>query len=138
MVVTGTAAAGLLVGRLLFGLVFVFQGVNHFQNVDYMSGYAESKGIPAARLLTVVSGVMLVLGGLAVAAGAYATLGAAAIAVFLLVATPLMHDFWAVPEDQAEGEMTHFLKNLELLGAALVVLAISTVEWQYALGVGLF
>ncbi|WP_232688237.1 DoxX family protein [Halobacterium zhouii] len=135
---TGTAAAGLLVGRLLFGLVFVFQGVNHFQNVDYMSGYAESKGIPAARLLTVVSGVMLVLGGLAVAAGAYATLGAAAIAVFLLVATPLMHDFWAVPEDQAEGEMTHFLKNLELLGAALVVLAISTVEWQYALGVGLF
>lgn len=135
---TGTEAVFLLVGRLLFGLVFAFQGVNHFQNVNYMAGYAESKGVPAARLLTVVSGVMLVLGGLAVAVGAYPTLGAGAIAVFLLVTTPLMHGFWAVPEDQAEGEMTHFLKNLELLGAALVILAISGMEWEYALGVGLF
>ena len=138
MAVTGTAAVVLLAGRLLFGLVFAFQGLNHFQNVDYMSGYAESKGVPAARLMTLVSGGILVLGGLAIAAGAYPTLGAGAIAVFLLVTTPMIHNFWAVPEDQAEGEMTHFLKNLELLGAALAFLAISGMGWEYAVGVGLF
>jgi uncharacterized membrane protein YphA (DoxX/SURF4 family) len=138
MVVSGTAAVVLLTGRLLFGLVFAFQGVNHFQNVDYMTGYAESKGVPAARLLTVTSGVMLLVGGLAIAAGAYPTLGVGAIAVFLVATTPILHDFWTVPEEQAESEMTHFLKNLELLGAALAFLAISGMEWEYAVGVGLF
>lgn len=135
---TGTAAVVLLVGRLLFGLVFAFQGLNHFTGVDGMAGYAESKGVPAARFMVVASGAMLVLGGLAIAAGAYPTLGAGAIAVFLLVTTPVMHDFWAVPDEQTQEQMTHFLKNVELFGAALAFLAISGMGWGYALGVGLF
>ncbi len=46
-----------------------------------------------------------------------------------------MHDFWAVPEDTQQGEMTRFLKNVELLGASLIVLVIAGVG--YALNIGL-
>jgi putative oxidoreductase len=136
--ITGSAGAFLLVGRVLFGGLIAFQGVNHFMNVDQLTGYADAKGVPAPRVGVVASGVMLILGGLSILAGAYATIGAGMVAVFLLVTSPAIHDFWAASEEQAQSEMTDFIKNGELLGAALTFLAISGMEWGYAVGVGLF
>jgi hypothetical protein len=60
------------------------------------------------------------------------------VATFFLVVTPAMHDFWAVPEDEQEEQLTNFLKNTELLGAALVFLALGDLAWGFALGMGLF
>lgn len=138
MAITGSAGAFLLVGRVLFGGLIAFQGVNHFMNVDQLTGYADAKGVPAPRVGVVASGVMLILGGLSILAGVYATIGAGMVAVFLLVTSPAIHDFWAASEEQAQSEMTDFIKNGELLGAALTFLAISGMEWGYAVGVGLF
>ena len=133
----GSAGLAFLVARVLFGAVLAFMGLNHFMNVDQMAGYAEAKGIPAGRLSVVFSGGMLVFGGLGIAAGVYPALAAGAIALFLIVSTPTMHDFWAVPEDQQQSEMTDFLKNVALLGGALVFLALSGSAWPYAVGIGL-
>ncbi|KAB1188538.1 MULTISPECIES: DoxX family protein [Haloferax] len=127
-----------LVARVLFGAFIAFMGLNHFMNVDQMSGYAEMKGLPAPRLGVVFSGGMLVFGGVGIAAGVFPALAAGAVALFLLVSTPLFHDFWAVPEDQQQSEMTNFLKNVVMFGGSLVFLALSTVSWSYAVGVGLF
>lgn len=138
MAITGTAAVFLLVGRVLFGGLIAFQGVNHFTNVDQLTGYADAKGVPAPRVGVVASGVMLILGGLSILAGAYATIGAGMVAVFLVVTSPAIHDFWAASEEEAQSEMTDFIKNGELLGAALTFLAISGTKWEYAVGVGLF
>ena len=59
----GLGAIALLVGRILFGGVLAFQGLNHFLNLDEMAGYAEFKGIPAPRAGVVISGLVLLLGG---------------------------------------------------------------------------
>lgn len=133
----GLGAIGFLVARILFGGLFAFQGLNHFQNADAMSGYAQSKGVPAARANVLLSGAMLILGGLGIVLGVFTAIAAGAVAVFLLITTPMMHNFWAVPEDQQQAEMTNFIKNVELLGAALVFLALSSETWAYAVGVGL-
>ena len=130
----GLGAIGFLVARVLFGGLLAFQGLNHFQNADAMSGYAQSKGVPAARTSVLFSGGMLIFGGLGIVLGVFPAIAAGAIAVFLLVTTPMMHDFWAVPEDQQQGEMTSFIKNVELLGASVVFLALSGQSWAYALG----
>ncbi|WP_280536998.1 DoxX family membrane protein [Halopenitus sp. POP-27] len=127
-----------LIARLVFGGVLAFTGINHFLDVEGMAGYAEMKGVPLPTFSVIASGVLLVFGGLGIAAGALPALAAGALAVFLLVATPMMHDFWAVPEDQQESEMTSFLKNAGLFAAALAFLALATIEWPYAIGVGLF
>ena len=133
----GLSAAGevaFLVGRVLFGVVLAFTGLNHFLDADAMTGYAESKGVPAARLSVLVSGGMLVVGGLLVAAGLFPLVGAGALATFLLVATPKMHDFWNVDDpQQKQSEMTDFLKNVALLGTALALLALAGEPWPYAL-----
>ncbi|RBI58381.1 quinol oxidase [halophilic archaeon] len=133
----GLGAIGFLVARVLFGGLLAFQGLNHFQNADAMSGYAQSKGVPAARASVLLSGGMLIFGGLGIVLGAFPALAAGAVAVFLLVTTPMMHNFWAVPEDQQQAEMTNFIKNVELLGASVVFLVLSSESWAYALNVGI-
>jgi putative oxidoreductase len=134
MSVTGTAAVGLLVGRVLFGGVLAFMGLNHFLNLDEMAGYAEFKGLPAPTFSVVASGVVLVAGGLALVAGALPVVGALALAGFLLVSGLTMHNFWAVPEEDQQDEMTGFLKNAALAGGAIAFAAVGTLSWEYSLG----
>lgn len=128
----------LLAGRLLFGGVLAFMGLNHFLQADAMAGYAESQGVPAPRLSVLVSGLLLVLGGLSLVLGAYPVLGALAVLAFLVVSTPTMHAFWAVGDpEQKQAEMTQFLKNVALAGGALVLFAIGAAAWPLALNLGL-
>lgn len=131
---TGLAAVLLLVGRILFGGLLAFQGLNHFQNVEAMTGYAQAKGLPAPKLGVLASGGLLVTAGLALVLGVYPGIAAGAVAVFLLASAVIFHDFWAVPEDQAQDEMVQFLKNVELAGGALIFLAISSEAWAYTVG----
>ncbi|MFB6140965.1 MAG: DoxX family membrane protein [Halosimplex sp.] len=134
-----SAAGGVvfLLARLLFGGVLAFMGFNHFTDVEQLAGYAEMKGLPAPSFAVIASGVVLVLGGLGVALGVAPVLAAGALAVFLLVSAVAMHDFWAVPAEQTQDEMTQFLKNVSLAGGALALLAIGGQAWPYAVGIGL-
>lgn len=132
------AAELFLVARILFGGTLAFTGLNHFLDLESMTGYAEMKGLPAPKASVALSGLALVFGGVGVILGVFPALAGAALAVFLLVATPTMHDFWAAPEEQRQTELTQFLKNVGLLGASLAVIGISALEWPYAVGLGFF
>jgi uncharacterized membrane protein YphA (DoxX/SURF4 family) len=134
---TGLAALLLLGGRVLFGGLLVFQGLNHFTNTEAMTGYAQAKGLPAPGFGVVASGVLLVAGGLAIVLGIYPAIAAGAVTLFLLASAVVFHDFWAVPEEQAQDEMVQFQKNVQLAGATLVILAISNQTWAYTVGIGL-
>lgn len=128
----------LLAGRLLFGGLLAFMGLNHFLDVEGMAGYAASKGIPAPRLGVVVSGMLLSLGGLSLALGVYPLVGALLVVVFFAVTTPTMHAFWRVDDPEArQSEMNDFLKNAALAGGALVLLGLGAASWPYSLAPGL-
>lgn len=94
----------LLIGRIIFGGFFAFNGLNHFMNLGMMSGYAESKGTPAPKVAVAGSGILLLAGGLSVALGVLPVLGLILIVVFLLPVSFVMHDFWAVPEEEKMNE----------------------------------
>ena len=132
----GTAGIFFLLARLAFGPTLAFMGLNHFQNAETMVGYAQHKGLPAPKLAVLGSGGMLLFGGLGVAAGAFPVLAAGALTLFFVVATPKMHDFWNAEDTQ--GEMTHFLKNVALLGGSLAFLALGGADWPLAANIGLF
>lgn len=138
MAITGIEGVILLIGRILFGGVIAFTGVNHFLQTDQMTGYAEHKGLPAPKAGVLGSGAVLILGGLSIAAGIFPALGGLAVAVFLIIAALMFHDFWAVPEDQQQTEMTQFLKNVALAGGALIIAAVGAENWAYSLNLGLF
>lgn len=134
---TGVGAVLLLVGRVLFGGFLAFAGLNHFLNAEEMSQYAAAKGVPAPGFGVIASGSMLVLGGLGILLGAYPVIAAGMVATFFVVVTPMMHDFWAAPEEERMTETTQFLKNVALLGTALGFLAVSGTAWPLAVGIGL-
>lgn len=121
-----------LLGRVLFGGYFMLAGLNHFMHLKMMSGYAASKKVPMPTLAVIVSGLLLFLGGLWVATGMYVELGVAELALFFVVVTPVMHDFWNDKDPMVKmGNMVNFQKNVALLGAALMLLQIS--DWGWAL-----
>lgn len=115
----------LIIGRVLFALLFINSGLAHFTKREAMSGYAQFKKVPAAKLMVLVTGFIILLGGLFVALGIYADLGALLIAIFLIPTALMMHNFWTIQDAQAkQGEMINFFKNLALAGAALVIFAL--------------
>jgi len=135
---TAGAAELFLLGRVLFGGVLAFTGLNHFMNADGMIPYAEAKGLPAPAASVYGSGGLLVVSGGLLVVGAYPVLAAGALAVFLLASAVTMHNFWAVPEDQQQTEMTQFLKNVAMAGGAFAMLTLAGTAWPYSVGLGLF
>ncbi|HEX6971030.1 MAG TPA: DoxX family protein [Limnochordia bacterium] len=119
-----------LVGRILFSIVFLLSGINHLTSVQNLSGYAQSKGVPAPKFWVVITGILLLLGGLSVLFGYQVQIGALILFIFLILAALIMHRFWGLSDKQAaQGEMVQFFKDLALAGAALFL---------YAYGPGLY
>ena len=115
----------LIIGRVLFALLFISSGVNHFAQNSAMTAYAQYKKIPMAKISVYVSGLMLVLGGIYIALGFYADLGALLIAIFLIPTAFLMHAFWKENDATAKAnERIAFFKDLSLAGAALIIFAL--------------
>lgn len=124
----------LLIGRILFGGFFLMNGLNHFIKFGMLKGYAASKGVPGAGLAVVVTGLLILLGGAGMLLGAYIQWAAAALVIFLVLVSFKMHNFWSVSDPQMRmAEMVNFTKNMALLGAALMLLAIPQ-PWPYSMG----
>jgi putative oxidoreductase len=109
-----------LVGRVLFALIFVMSSFGHFSKQTI--AYAASQGVPLASIAVPFSGVLALLGGLSVAFGYRAKIGAVLIALFLVPVSLMMHKFWGVSDPMAaQIQMIMFMKNVSILGGALLI-----------------
>jgi uncharacterized membrane protein YphA (DoxX/SURF4 family) len=113
-----------LIGRVLFAVLFLTSTVGHFTQTDAMAGYARSKGVPMAKAAVLGSGVLFGLGGLSVLLGIWADLGSLLLVIALLPTAVVMHRFWQETDPQIkQSETTQFAKDLALAGAALMLFA---------------
>ena len=100
-------------------------GINHFSKLEAMTGYAQFKKLPAAKLGVLISGLMLVIGGISIILGYFADLGALLLAIFLVLAAVIFHNFWKETDATAkQNEMLGFMKDIALAGAALILFAL--------------
>lgn len=127
-----------LLGRVLFGMIFVMNGVTgHFMRHAQLTEYAAAKGVPLAGVMVIITGVMILLGGLSVILGYKPKIGLWLLVAFLIPTALIMHNFWAVGAEQQMAEMSHFLKDSALGGAALMMIFFATDEpWPLSLGGG--
>lgn len=112
-------------GRLLFGGYWLMNAWNHFSNAEGMAGYAASKGVPMPKLAVLGTGTLLAIGGLGMLSGLYVKWAVLALALFLAPVAAMMHQFWK--ETDPNAQMTQkilFMRNMALLGASLMMLAI--------------
>jgi uncharacterized membrane protein YphA (DoxX/SURF4 family) len=122
-----------LAGRILFGFFHLSSAVNHFKSLDSYAQYAASKKVPAPKLAIIGSGLLLLAGGLSILLGFRPPIGVAALVLFYAGVTPVMHNFWAAAPDQKQHELINFMKNVALLGATLMFVAIPQ-PWAFSLG----
>ena len=121
-------------GRILFSMIFIVMGVMHFMKLDDVSAMAASKGVPAAKPATVVGGLMILVGGVFVLLGWHRFIGAGLIAIFLLFSATLAHQFWKESDPVVKmNETAHFMKDLALAGAALLIAFYSSFSWPVTL-----
>jgi putative oxidoreductase len=109
------------VGRTLYAAIFLLAGPGHF--TQPIIGYAASQGVPLAGILVPLSGVIALLGGLSILLGYRVRIGASLLILFLVPVTLALHNFWAVPDPMmAQMQQAMFMKNLSMLGGALLIL----------------
>ncbi|HZC76241.1 MAG TPA: DoxX family protein [Ktedonobacterales bacterium] len=109
------------VGRVVFVTFFIMAGVNHLRNTKAIAGYAASKGVPAATAGAVVTGLMLLGGGIMILVRWHPIVGAALLIVFLLAAAFKIHNYWTLTDPMMRaGDQAQFWKNITLAGAALL------------------
>ncbi len=108
-------------GRLLFTLIFLESVPMHFSAQGI--GYAAQSGVPWPNVLVPLSGILALAGGLSVLLGYHARIGALLLVLFLIPVTLTMHAFWNIPDaTMARMQMVMFMKNVSMLGAALMIL----------------
>jgi len=120
-----------LAGRILFAAFHLSSAFNHFKSLNSYAQYAASKKVPAPKLAIIGSGILLLIGGLSILLGCEPRIGVAALALFYIGVTPVMHNFWAAGPEQKQHEMVNFMKNVALLGATLMFLAIPP-PWAFS------
>ncbi|MFI9414337.1 DoxX family protein [Nocardia gamkensis] len=113
-----------LIGRVLFAVLFLTSALGHFTQTEAMAGYAQSKGVPMAKAAVLGSGLLFALGGLSVLLGVWADLGALLLVLALVPTAVVMHRFWQeTDEETKQSELIQFSKDVALAGAALMLFA---------------
>jgi len=125
-------ARAFLVGRILVGCYYLQSAFHHFTNVGHLARAAAAHGVPAPEVGVIVGGLLLLAAGLSFLLGLFPRLGVAAVVLFLVPVTLIMHAFWADNDPmQRQANIVNFSKNVGLLGSSLMFLAVPR-PWPYS------
>lgn len=123
-----------LIGRIILGIYFLDNASHHFFGLKMVSGFAASRGVPLPKAAVLVSGTLLLVGGLSILTGYRPAIGIAALMLFLLPVTLKVHTFWQFEDPMLKmTERINFTKNFALLGSLLMFLLIPR-PWPLSIG----
>ena len=112
---------GLTAARLFLAIVFLYSGVEKI--VYFEAGLEEVRGfgLPWPRPCLALTIVTQLTGGVLVATGYVAWLGALLLAGFTFAATLLGHRFWLFQGERFRHELTTTLEHVAIIGGLLLV-----------------
>ena len=116
---------GVVVGRILIGLLFLMGGVSMAMGVEGTAGYFASIGVPMAGVAVWVAIVAKIVGGGLLVIGKRLGLGAVILILFTLGSTYFGHLDFADPM-----QVTQILKNLAIVGGLIYVAAFGGGSWN--------
>ena len=119
-----------LLARGSLALLFVPAGIGKISGFAGTAGYIASKGLPLPEFGAALA-VAVELGlGLLLLAGFRTRWAALGLALFVAVATPLFHNFWGVPAEQAVMQKLMFWKNIGLVGGLVLLSVVGAGRWS--------
>lgn len=136
----------LVIGRILFVLVFILSGAQKLMDISGTATLIGSKvvlpelvtaytpqleaatGMTTPTMLAITVAVVEIGAALLIAANFGARFGAVLLILFTLAATWYFHPFWTMTGAEREANMINALKNLSLIGGLLVIFVVG--RWQ--------
>lgn len=112
------------IGRVLLASLFVISGIFKIIGFAGTVAYFGSIGLPVPTVAVLVTILVEVGGGLLLMTGRGVKPVALIIALFTVGATLSAHHFWTLDGAAAQAQLTHFLKNISIIGALLLVSSI--------------
>ena len=110
------------IGRSLYGGVLAYMAVDGFKNNEKRVAVAEERGVPMPDVLVPFVTGMLLVANLGIVFWKFPRASAGALVVFFLGTTPSIHNFWTMEGEERHHNKINFLKNLALLGGAVLLL----------------
>ncbi len=113
-------------GRVLFASYFLLMGVESSDPFSRTLGILGRKGVPLARVATILTILMMVGGSILTMFNWHRSLGAVLLFGIIFPAPFFLHHFWNETDIISQlSEFAHFIKDISLAGAALVLLSLA-------------
>jgi putative oxidoreductase len=112
-----------LIGRIALAAIFVLSGLQKLVDFTGTASMIAGAGVPLPTVAAAVAVVIELGGGLAIFAGWMTRVAALAIVVFLIIVSPIFHNFWTMEGEARMMNQVMFLKNVSMLGGFLLLMA---------------
>jgi putative oxidoreductase len=112
-----------LLGRILLATLFIWSGWGKLIGFSDTAGFIGSQGLPMPQVLAAIAVAVELGGGILLLIGLKARWVALALVVFLIVITPIFHNYWDAPAAQARLQEINFMKNIAIMGGMFMVAA---------------
>jgi putative oxidoreductase len=105
------------------GGAFVVAGVRNIRSRAFVAGLMAARGVPLATVVLWIGIVVQLVAGLALMAGFQTVWAASLLAVFLIAATPMFHNFWDHQGPERVARINGTIGNVALFGGFLAIIA---------------
>lgn len=115
----------IVAGRFLLGLMFIVAGIRNFARLQERLGFKTNYGFVLPPVAIMVGFAVQLIAGVSVAFGLWPFWGALALIAFIIPATALYHNPLMFKGAERGPHIYSFTVNLALIGAFLIVIALS-------------
>ena len=112
-----------LIARIVMSVMFITSGIGKIVGFGPTVEHIADKGVPLPEIAAVIAILIELGGGLAVLFGWKTRWAALAYVAFLIVITPIFHNFWTMEGPARMANNINFMKNLTILGGFLLLYA---------------
>jgi putative oxidoreductase len=111
----------LLIGRLALIALYTSSGIGKFGALDQTAAMIGSKGLPFATALALVAAAAELTGALCIAVGYHTRAAAIGLVLYTIIVTIAFHGFWGLEGAARFAQYIHFMKNVGLAGAFIII-----------------
>ena len=108
-------------GEVLLSLIFILGGGSTLMVPGPRAAQLKRLRFPLAGVAVRLNGLAMVVGGLLLALGLWAQIVAWMLIVLLIPTTIFGHAFWLESGPKRQDQLSHFVKNLSIMGGLLLI-----------------
>lgn len=110
----------LIIGRILLGGLFVTAGLQHFFEFGHLTDHLASRRVPLPQIVLLLGTAFQIFAGFGLMFGFYIFSASIGLAVFTLVASFLMLNFWDLDGEPRKTARQIWQTNLAIIGGLLI------------------